>query len=131
MSLFGAHSPTDVADAAEKFISKMDERQLADVIAQHQSVMPAEGRCALVESILDAFRHRGESSEDVAEGARAGLEAMQSGDVSAVDALLRYVSKNTGLLKEAAATLIEEHPEMLVHLPAVVVAGISAKLAST
>ncbi|MDP9017193.1 MAG: hypothetical protein M3N19_02595 [Candidatus Eremiobacteraeota bacterium] len=130
MSLFGAHSPSDVAEAADKFISKMDESQLAALTAGHMATMPVEGRCALVESILDAFRHRGESSEDVAEAAHAGLEAMQSGDISAIAALLTYVDQNTGLLKEAATALIEEHPEMIQHLPGAVVDGISSKLAA-
>ncbi|GAC1392383.1 MAG: hypothetical protein NVSMB31_10480 [Vulcanimicrobiaceae bacterium] len=130
MSFFGAHSPSDVAEAADKFISKMDEGQLSAVTAGHISEMPVEGRCALVESILDAFRHRGESSEDVAEASHAGLEAMQGGEVAAIAALLAYVDQNTGLLKEAATTLIEEHPEMVQHLPATVVDGISSRLAS-
>ncbi len=131
MSFFGAHSPSDVAGVAEKFIAKMDERDLSEVVADHQSAMPPEGRCALVESILDAFRHRGESSEDVAEASRTKLAQMQSGDVAAVAALLRYVEQNTGLLKEAATTLIEKDPAMLEHLPGSVIAGISAKLATS
>lgn len=131
MSLFGAHSPSDVAEVAEKFISKMDERNLADVIASHQAEMPAQGRCALVESILEAFRGRGESSDDVAEAAHTTLEAMQRGDVTAVASLLTYVAANTGLLKEAATTLIENDPAMLAQLPGSLLAGISAKLATS
>ncbi|MFN2529251.1 MAG: hypothetical protein ABR584_11115 [Candidatus Baltobacteraceae bacterium] len=131
MSLFGTHSPSDVADAADRFISKMDEDDLAKDIAAHQAAMSEDSRKALVESILDAFRGRGESSEDVAEAARAGLEAMQNGDIPAVAALLLYVNENTGLLKEAAMTLIEEHPDLVVHLPTRLVDGISARLAIT
>lgn len=126
--MFGTHSPSDVAEAADRFISKMDEDELANDVATHQAAMPSDGRKALVESILDAFRGRGESSEDVAEAARAGLEAMQNGDISAVAALLVYVNENTGLLKEAAMTLVERHPEMVAHLPIRVVDGISARL---
>lgn len=131
MSLFGAHTPGDVADAADRFISKMDENELAAAISGHQEMMALDGRCALVESILDAFRHRGESSEDVAEASGAGLDAIQSGDVRAVGVLLQYVRENTGLLKEAATALIEEHPEVLPQLPTTVVDGISARLSTT
>ena len=131
MSLFGAYSPGDVADAADKFISKMDERQLAAEIWGHYAAMPAAGRRALVEAILDAFRGRGESSDDVSEATGAGIEAMRDGELSAVEALLHYAKQNTGLLKEAAMTLCEEHPDMLVHLPDAVVRGISAKLAAS
>jgi len=130
MSLFGTHSSSEVAEAADRFISKMDEDELAKDIAAHQAAMPTDSRKALVESILDAFRGRGESSEDVAEAARAGLEAMQNGDIPAVAALLLYVNENTGLLKEAAMTLVEEHPELVMHLPSRVVSGISARLAT-
>jgi len=70
MSLFDT-DPGNIAEVAEKFIARMDERNLADEIALHQAAMPAQSRCALVESIFNAFRHRGESSEDVAEAARA------------------------------------------------------------
>lgn len=130
MSSFGAYSPSDVADAADKFISKMDERQLAGDIAAHYAQMPVEGRRALVESILDAFRHRGESSDDVSEATGASVDAMRGGELSAVEALLYYVNQNTGLLKEAAMTLCEDHPDMLHLLPETVVQGITAKLSA-
>ena len=129
MSLFGSYSPSAVVDVAEKFISKMDERRLADDIAATQATMSLDGRKALVESILEAFRGRGESSDDVAEASQTSLEAMQSGDVHAVSALLAYVQQNTGLLKEAASLLIENDPQMVAHLPSTILAGISAKLA--
>lgn len=131
MSPFGAHSPADVAGAADKFISKMDERELAAQIASHYAQMPVEGRRVLVESILDAFRHRGESSDDVSEATGAGVDAMRDGELSALEALLHHAKQNTGLLKEAAMTLCEEHPEMLHHLPHAVVQGIAAKLSAS
>lgn len=130
MSMFGTN-PGNIAEVAEKFIARMDERNLADEIALHQPAMPAQGRCALVESIFDAFRHRGESSEDVAEAAHAPLEALQRGEVSAVALLLAYVQQNTGILKEAASSLIENDPSMLASLPGTIVQGISAKLATS
>ncbi|MDQ6930274.1 MAG: hypothetical protein M3126_06385 [Candidatus Eremiobacteraeota bacterium] len=128
--MFGTN-PGNVAEVAEKFIARMDERNLADEIGLHQAAMPAQGRCALVESIFDAFRHRGESSEDVAEAVGAPLDAMQRGDVPAVALLLAYVQQNTGILKEAATALIENDPSMLSHLPGTIVQGISAKLATS
>ena len=107
----------------------MDERDLASAVATHQRNMSSDGRKAYVESILDAFRSRGESSEDVAEASGAGLEAMQNGDADAVTVLLNYVRENMGLLKEATILLVETHVERLADLPEVVVAGVTAKLA--
>ncbi len=129
MSSFGASGPSDIATAADKFISKMDESQLAEAIERHQATMQVAGRRALVASILDAFRHRGESSEDVSEAITTGVDSLENAEVLAVAKLLRYVGENAGLLKEAVTSLLEDHPEMLPYLPMTLVDGISARLA--
>ena len=69
MSVFGNYDSAEVIDAAEKCISKMDEADVALALEQSERMMSAAGRALLVEAIFDAFRARGESSDDAAEGA--------------------------------------------------------------
>ncbi|MDP9110614.1 MAG: hypothetical protein M3M96_03145 [Candidatus Eremiobacteraeota bacterium] len=114
--------------AFEKFIAKMDERDFAVAIAQTERSMSPGARAALVEAILDAFRERGESSEDAAEGAGTTADAIAARSPEAVAALLRYAQQNPGLLKESATTLIEAHPELLSQFSPQLVEGISARL---
>jgi len=128
MSAFERFSPGDVVEAAEKFISKMDELELATAMAQTERSMNAEGRAALVDAIFEAFRERGESSEDAAEGAGTTIGAIASAAPDAVAALLRYAKENPGLLKEAATSLIERRPQVLAEFSPQVVDGISARL---
>lgn len=118
----------EVIDAAEKFIGKMDEGELASAIEQSERTMSADGRALLVEAIFDAFRQRGESSEDAAEEAGTSLEAIQRYESDAVRKLLAYARTNQGLMKEAAVGLIEHEPEMLAELPPEIAAGIRKRM---
>jgi hypothetical protein len=128
MSGFGNYASAEVIDAAEKFISKMDEADVAAAVERSEKMMSAGGRTLLVEAIFDAFRARGESSEDAAEGAGTTLEAIGSGTSQGVQALLDYARANPGLLKEAAILLIEKHPEAVDELPPELANGIAARL---
>ena len=114
--------------AFEKFIAKMDESEFAAAIAQTERSMSPSARGAFVEAILEAFRERGESSEDAAEGAGTTAEAIAARSPDAVAALLRYAQQNPGLLKESATTLIESRPELLSQFSPDRVEGISARL---
>ncbi|MDQ6823808.1 MAG: hypothetical protein M3Z07_04875 [Candidatus Eremiobacteraeota bacterium] len=109
-----------------KFISKMDEGDFAAAIAQTEGSMTPVARAALVEAILDAFRERGESSEDAAEGAGTTAEAIAARSPEAVAALLRYAQQSPGLLKEAVIALIELRPEHLSEFSAGLGEGLSA-----
>ncbi|MDQ2679656.1 MAG: hypothetical protein M3Y21_01345 [Candidatus Eremiobacteraeota bacterium] len=129
MSLFGSYSSVELSDAAEKFITKMDESDLAAAIGVTEPTMTVAGRNALVEAIFDAFRGRGESSEDAAEGAGTTLDAIARNDTSAISCLLIYARDNTGLLKEAATTLVEQYPQFITELPPALIDGISLRLA--
>ncbi len=129
MSVFGQYDSADVIDAAEKFLSKMNERELTAALEHCERTMQPASRSLLVEAIFDAFRQRGESSEDAAEGAGADLRALGSGDESAVRTLMEYAKTNPGLLKEAAIVLIEEHPHIVAELPPAVRDGIAQRLA--
>jgi hypothetical protein len=128
MSAFGNYASAQVVDAAEKFISKMDERDLAVAVEQSERGMSAQSRALLVEAIFDAFRQRGESSEDAVEAAGTTLEAIRSGDESAVRTLLTYARNNAGLLKEACIVLIEVQPAIVAELAPALSDGISRRL---
>lgn len=128
MSVFGNFHAGEIAQAAEKFIAKMDENDLALAIIQSERTMTPAGRGALVESVFDAFRERGESSQDAAEAAAASLEAIEAGDAHAVLLLLRYAEQNAGLLKEAAISFVERHPDLIDQLDPALVDGIARKL---
>lgn len=128
MSVFGNYASAEVIDAAEKFISKMDEAGIAGAIARSEQTMTADGRTLLVEAIFDAFRARGESSEDAAEAAGTTVDAIGTGNTAATRALMEYARANPGLLKEAAIVLIEEHPEIVSQLAPELADGIAARL---
>lgn len=128
MSAFGNYASAEVIDAAEKFISKMDEADVASAIERSERTMSADARVLLVEAIFDAFRARGESSEDAAEGAGTTLEAIRTANSQALSALLEYARSNPGLLKEAAIMLIEQHPELISQLAPEFSEGIAARL---
>ncbi len=128
MSVFGNYASGEVIDAAEKFISKMDERELASAIEQSERTMSGGGRALLVEAVFDAFRQRGESSEDAAEGAGTTLDAISRSDGEAVQQLLSYARANPGLLKEAAIGLVERDPSILEQLSPQITGGIAQRL---
>jgi hypothetical protein len=130
MALFGNHDSADVAEAAERFISKMNERDLTVALEESERAMSASSRALFVEAIFDAFRQRGESSEDAAEGAGADLAAITRGDESAVRTLIEYAKSNAGLLKEAAIVLIEEHPHVASELSRAITDGIAERLSA-
>lgn len=128
MSVFGNYASAEVIDAAEKFISKMDEADVAAAIGQSERTMSAGGRTLLVEAIFDAFRARGESSEDAAEAAGTTVDAIGTANSQAVRALMEYARANPGLLKEAAIVLIERNPEIVSQLAPEFSDGIAARL---
>ncbi len=128
MPPFGNVPAQTLVDAVEKHVARMDDAALADVLRGGVSTMPHDALHALVASIFDAFRDRGESSEDAAEGANAALDRLEGADVHAVAALIDYAQVNPGLLKEAMAHYAEEHPSDLGRLPAPLVDGITGAL---
>jgi len=128
MSHFANVPAEALADALEKHVAKMKETELADLLLGAVSSMPDDGVHALVSSVFDAFRDRGESSEDAAEGADAPLHALESGDRSASSALIRYAQENTGLLKEAMELFAHDHTAQLHLLPQPLIDGIAQRL---
>ena len=102
----------------EKYVAKMEDAHIAVLLRDGIDDMPQRARAALAASIFDAFRDRGESSDDAAEGANVALEQIEQGECQAVAALVTYASENTGLLKEAIALFEEEHATEIGSLPA-------------
>ena len=128
MSQFGNVPAETLVDAVEKHVAKMDEGDLESILHRGVRSMSRDARVALVGSIFDAFRDRGESSEDAAEGANASLHALESGDEAAIEALLTYAKENTGLLKESMTIFAEEHTAQVDGLPAEFVHAVAARL---
>ncbi|HUA08064.1 MAG TPA: hypothetical protein VMA98_02250 [Candidatus Acidoferrales bacterium] len=128
MPPFGNVPAQTLVDAVEKHVARMDDAALADLLRSGMPTMPHDARSALVASIFDAFRDRGESSEDAAEGANASLDRLAGADAQAVSALVEYARANPGLLKEAMAHYAQEHTTHLEQLPAQLVDGIAGAL---
>jgi hypothetical protein len=130
MSPFGSVPPHALVDAAEKYVATLDETDLASVLANGLSAMPAGPVGALVGSVFGAFRARGESSEDVIEGAGTSLDALERGEGAAVAALLEYARANPGLLRESIALYAEQHSDMVQALPPSLRDGVAARIAA-
>jgi hypothetical protein len=128
MSHFGNVPAQTLADALEKHVAKMDDARVASVLRDGLADMPQPALEALVASIFDAFRDRGESSEDAAEGANADLDRLERGERGAIESLLTYAAENTGLLKEALTVYAEQHAHAIDALPKTLVDGISERL---
>lgn len=123
--------PADMlVGAVEKLLAKMDEAELADSYERDISAMPAEVFDAFVESLFTAFRERGESSEDAAEGAGTTLESIARRENGAPRALLLYARENPDLLKEATVVFIEQRPELTASLPAQIRDALAARFAA-
>jgi hypothetical protein len=130
MSEFENVPAATLVDAVEKFVARSNDAELASSLQGGLASMPMDSVHALVSSIFEAFRDRGESSEDAAEGAHASLDALAAGDPAAVAALVGYARENAGLLKDALVMLAERHGAYLHMLPSVLVRPIAQQLAA-
>lgn len=128
MSLFGNVPVDALVDAVEKHVGTLDDDQLAATLRGGLADMSEGARGALVQSIFDAFRERGESSEDAAEAAETPLAAIEAHDPAAIGALVNYARANAGLLEDALARFAEEHRDQLAALPPALVDGIAGAL---
>jgi hypothetical protein len=111
--------PVDVlTGAAEKLLAHMDEADLAAVYEREFSTMPSDAYAAFVEALFEAFRERGESSDDAAEGAGRTVESITRRENGAAGALIIYARSNPDLLKEATVLFVSKRPELIAALPA-------------
>jgi hypothetical protein len=130
LSHFG-NVPADVlVGTIEKLVAKMDETELASAFRNELPAMPPDASHAFVEAMFDAFRDRGESSEDAVEGAGTTLDGVGSRDSNALSKLIEYARTNPGLLKEAVVLLAEEHPEFIDVLPSMLRTALAERLAN-
>jgi len=127
MSL-GNVPPDTLVDAVEKLLAKMDEPVLAAIYERELAVMPPEVTRAFVEALFAAFRDRGESSEDAAEGAGTTLQSIERTEPDAIRALVVYARGNPDLLKEATAIFVEARPELVTALPAALREALAERL---
>ncbi len=129
MSHFG-NVPADVlVGTVEKLVAKMDESDLASAFERDLPAMPPEAFAAFIEAAFDAFRDRGESSEDAVEEAGTTLAAVGAREPAALAAFVAYARSNQGVLKEATALFVEHHPGFAGALPATLRDAISERLA--
>jgi hypothetical protein len=129
MSHFGNVPANVLVGTVEKLVAKMDEADLASVFECELSTMPGEACDAFIEAILDAFRERGESSEDAVEGAGTTIGGIVGRDRQAINALVEYARTNTGLLKEATTRFVELRPDLVSDLPVKLRTAIAERLA--
>ena len=130
LSHFG-NVPADVlVGTIEKLVAKMDETELASAFRNDIPAMPADASDAFVEAMFDAFRDRGESSEDAVEEAGTTLDGVGSRDTDALSNLIDYARTNPGLLKEAVVLLAEQHPEFIDALPSTLRTALAERLAN-
>jgi hypothetical protein len=124
--------PADMlAGAVEKLLAKMDETDLAAFYQRQLPAMPSEAFHAFVEAMFSAFRERGESSEDAAEGAGTSLDSITRRDVRSSQSLLAYALKNPGVIKESTAHFIERRPDLTTLLPAAIRDALAERLTHT
>jgi hypothetical protein len=125
------HGSEDAAPRSEEaLLHAIDKRaaRLTDTEMQAAYAQALDGAErsfveALSEAIFDVFRERGESSDDVAEGAGVSVPAAMHGERAAVRALLAYACTSAGLLREATVLMIERRPALAAALPAVLREG--------
>ena len=128
---FGTVPADMLAGALEKLLAKTEESELASFYARELLTMPPDVYDAYVEAVFTAFRERGESSEDAAEGAGTTLESISRREDGAADSLVRYARANPDLLKEATTLLVQQHPELVATLPEVLQHALAERLTRT
>jgi hypothetical protein len=121
--------PADMlAGAVEKLLAKMDESDLAAFYERELGAIPPDAFHAFVEAVFTAFRERGESSEDAAEGAGTTVDGIAQRESAAIGALLRYALASPDLLKEATTLFVEQRPDLVATLPPVVQNALAERL---
>ena len=124
--------PADMlAGAVEKLLAKMDETDLAAFYERELPTMPSDVFHAFVEALFTAFRERGESSEDAAEGAGTTLESIVHRESGAPEALLAYARSSPDLLRESTTVFVQRRPDFVAALPAVLRDALAQRLTRT
>src|SRR5579863_247953 len=127
---FGNVPPDALGGALEKLLAKMDESDLAISYQRELATMPSDAFHAFVEAMFAAFRERGESSEDAAEGAGTTLENIARRERSASEALIAYARGNPDLLKETTSLFVQRRPDFVAVLPALLREALAERFTS-
>jgi hypothetical protein len=125
---FGNVPANTLAGVVEKLLAKMDETDLAAFYQRDLAAMPPNVVAAFCEGVFTAFRERGESSEDAAEGAGTTLDAIARREPDAIAALVQYALASPDLLKEATTIFVAQRPDSIDALPAIVRAALAERL---
>lgn len=125
---FGKVPADMLAGAVEKLLAKMDETDLVAFYERELVTMPSDVFHAFIEAMFSAFRERGESSEDAAEGAGTTLDSIARREPGAPQALLAYARSNPDLVKESTTLFIERRPDFISILPSVLRDGLAQRL---
>jgi hypothetical protein len=125
---FGNVPADALGGALEKLLAKMDESDLAVFYGRELAAMPSDAFHAFVEAVFAAFRERGESSEDAAEGAGTTLESIAQRKRGAAEALIAYARGNPDLLKESIALFVQRRPDFVTVLPATLREALAERL---
>ena len=121
--------PADVlVGEVEKLLATMEETDLAAFYERELLSMPGDASGAFVEALFEAFRERGESSEDAAEGAGTTLDGIVQRDAGAISALLAYGRGSPDLFKEATTIFVEQRPDLIESLPTVLRSALAERL---
>src|SRR6202042_2064929 len=124
--------PADMlAGAVEELLAKMEETDLPAFFQRALATLPPDVVASFVEAVFTAFRERGESSEDAAEGAGTTLDAIAGGDHDPVAALLRYALESPDLLREATTLFVAQRPDSIAALPPAVRDALGERLTRT
>jgi hypothetical protein len=125
---FGKVPADMLAGAVEKLLAKMDETDLVAFYERELATMPPDAFHTFIEALFTAFRERGESSEDAAEGAGTTLDSIARREPGAPQALLAYAHSNPDLVKESTTLFIERRPDFISILPSVLRDGLAHRL---
>lgn len=131
MSLSGNWSAGALADAAEKSVARLDDAELGAAYARRAETLGDEQLRAMLDALFEAFRDRGEASEDALEDAGTTLALVEAGDRTAVRLFFDYAAASPGLLKEATMLFVERQPADVDALPPLIADAIVGRLAGS
>ncbi|MBV8196753.1 MAG: hypothetical protein JO263_01340 [Candidatus Eremiobacteraeota bacterium] len=117
-----------LAGAVEKLLAKTDEDDLATFYESELSKMPSDVFAVFLEAIFAAFRERGESSEDAAEGAGTTLERIAAREHGAPQALIAYARSNPDLIRESTTLAVQRRPDLIGVLPSTLRTALAERL---
>ncbi|GAC1418449.1 MAG: hypothetical protein NVSMB5_09900 [Candidatus Velthaea sp.] len=118
----------DVAAAAADHVGGMDAGELAGHLTGGAQNMDSGTLGNLAQSLIGALGAHGHD-EAAMQDAGVSTDAAQSGDASAVTALIQHAQSNPGALKDAAIDFIKNNPQAVEKFAPDFVKGLISKFA--